>query len=187
MTLGNPGGRRHPRSRRLSRSRAGSTTTRSGGTTNATDWAYTATWAPQLRRPPDVHARFIDTRGTSSRALNHWVEGWIDWNIVLDQRGGPNHVGNFCGAPIMIDVESPGYVYYTPVFHVLAQLSRTIRPGRPCGRSRDGASMSSAKTRFMPRRLQREAKMGSSPMQVLNTTKQPLEFSLEVGDPGLRR
>lgn len=43
------------------------------------------------------------------------MERWIDWNLVLDKRGGPNHLGNYCGAPIMIDV--------------LAQLSRTIRPG----------------------------------------------------------
>jgi glucosylceramidase len=61
-------------------------------------------------------------------SLNHWVSGWIDWNPVLDANGGPNHVGNFCGAPIMIDLNTQE-VYYTPVFHVLSQFSRTIRPG----------------------------------------------------------
>ena len=61
-------------------------------------------------------------------SLNHWVSGWIDWNPVLDERGGPNHVGNFCGAPIMINLETKA-VYVTPIFDVLAQFSRTIRPG----------------------------------------------------------
>jgi glucosylceramidase len=61
-------------------------------------------------------------------SLDHWLGGWVDWNIVLDRQGGPNHVNNFCGAPIMVDTES-GDVYYTPVYWVLAQFSRTIRPG----------------------------------------------------------
>ena len=61
-------------------------------------------------------------------SLNHWVSGWIDWNPVLDERGGPNHVGNFCGAPIMVNLETKA-VYFTPIFDVLSQFSRTIRPG----------------------------------------------------------
>ncbi|NNE43789.1 MAG: glycosyl hydrolase, partial [Gemmatimonadetes bacterium] len=94
---------------------------------NATDWAYTASWAPKAEDHPiytPVHryARDIIV------GLDHWVSGWVDWNIVLDRNGGPNHAGNFCGAPVMIDTAA-GEVYYTPIFHVLAQLSRTIRPG----------------------------------------------------------
>lgn len=56
------------------------------------------------------------------------MSGWVDWNVVLDRQGGPNHVGNFCGAPIMID-KTTQEVYYTPIYDVLAQFSRTIRPG----------------------------------------------------------
>jgi glucosylceramidase len=144
---------------------------------HATDWAYTATWAPNsedhpMYTPVHRYARNI------IESLNHWVEGWIDWNIVLDQRGGPNHVGNFCGAPIMIDVER-GYVYYTPVFHVLAQLSKTIRPGDHVVEvateldelGEDAIHATATKSQD-----------GVLTVQVLNTTKQPLEFSLEVGD-----
>ena len=94
---------------------------------NATDWAYTATWAPNgadhpIYTPVHRYARNIIV------SLDHWVSGWVDWNIVLDRDGGPNHVGNFCGAPIMIDAET-GQIYYTPIYYVLAQFSRTIRPG----------------------------------------------------------
>ena len=37
--------------------------------------------------------------------LNHWTEGWLDWNLALDRRGGPNHVGNWCDAPIIVDTD----------------------------------------------------------------------------------
>ena len=33
--------------------------------------------------------------------LNHGVVGWIDWNLMLNTKGGPNHVGNYCSAPII--------------------------------------------------------------------------------------
>ena len=48
----------------------------------------------------------IETSGTLAR-IDHWVRGWVDWNIVLDSDGGPNHAGNYCGAPIMIDRKRP--------------------------------------------------------------------------------
>src|ERR1039458_2697475 len=34
--------------------------------------------------------------------FNNGAEGWTDWNVLLDERGGPNHVQNFCFAPIQI-------------------------------------------------------------------------------------
>ena len=35
--------------------------------------------------------------------MNHGMNGFYDWNIVLDEKGGPNHVGNFCDAPFLYD------------------------------------------------------------------------------------
>jgi glucosylceramidase len=43
--------------------------------------------------------------------LNHWTIGWLDWNLLLDQRGGPNHKGNYCSAPLMADV-TKGTLYF---------------------------------------------------------------------------
>ncbi|MDQ8182060.1 glycoside hydrolase family 30 protein [Pelagicoccus sp. SDUM812005] len=60
--------------------------------------------------------------------MNHWVNGWIDWNMVLDFRGGPNHVGNYCGAPVLVDGETQT-VFYTPLYYAMAHFSRYIRPG----------------------------------------------------------
>ena len=144
---------------------------------NATDWAYTATWAPNpqdhpIYTPVHRYARNIIV------SLNHWMDGWIDWNIVLDQDGGPNHAGNFCGAPIMIDVET-GHVYYTPIYYVLAQFSRTIRPG-------DRAVQA---TTHMADGLDQDALHASATLnddnllsvQLLNTTKSPVEYQLQIG------
>lgn len=35
--------------------------------------------------------------------FNNGTMGWTDWNILLDQNGRPNHVGNFCFASIHAD------------------------------------------------------------------------------------
>jgi glucosylceramidase len=40
--------------------------------------------------------------------LNRWTVGWIDWNLLLDEQGGPNHVGNFCSAPLLADPAEDG-------------------------------------------------------------------------------
>ena len=60
--------------------------------------------------------------------LNAGAVGWTDWNILLDERGGPNHVGNFCFAPVHADSQT-GALEYTPQFHYLGHFSKFIRPG----------------------------------------------------------
>lgn len=60
--------------------------------------------------------------------LNHWVAAWIDWNLALDMRGGPNHVGNFCDASVLIDTER-GEARYQTSHTYIGHFSRFIRPG----------------------------------------------------------
>jgi len=60
--------------------------------------------------------------------FRNWVCGYIDWNIVLDQRGGPNHVGNYCDAPVLVDVKT-GRVDYQNSFYYIAQFSRFVATG----------------------------------------------------------
>jgi len=143
---------------------------------NATDWAYTATWAPK----PEDHPIYTPVHRYARNiivSLDHWLEGWIDWNIVLDKHGGPNHVGNFCGAPIMIDTET-GEIYYTPIYYVLAQFSKTIRPGDTAlkvthtlnGLDEDALHASAAIN-----------DNGLISVQLLNTTKEPITYSLQIG------
>jgi glucosylceramidase len=60
--------------------------------------------------------------------LNHWAVGWIDWNLVLDETGGPNHAGNFCSAPIIADTRV-GMLHYQSSYYYLCHFARFIRPG----------------------------------------------------------
>lgn len=144
---------------------------------NATDWAYTATWAPNPENHPiytPVHryARDIIV------GMNHWLEGWIDWNIVLDRHGGPNHVGNYCGAPIMIDTATKE-VYLTPIFHVLSQFSQTIRSGDKA------VQVKTDKSELDHDALHVSASISESNLlsaQLLNTSKTELSFSMQIED-----
>jgi glucosylceramidase len=60
--------------------------------------------------------------------LNNGITAWCDWNILLDQTGGPNHVGNFCYAPVIANVNT-GEVFYTNEYYYIGQFSKFIRPG----------------------------------------------------------
>ena len=60
--------------------------------------------------------------------LNNWVDGWVDWNMVLDRQGGPNWFENWCHAPVIVDPDADE-VYFTPLYYVMAHFSKYIRPG----------------------------------------------------------
>ncbi len=60
--------------------------------------------------------------------FNQGTEAWTDWNILLDQAGGPNHVGNWCFAPVHADTRT-GQLIYTPSYYYIGHFSRFIRPG----------------------------------------------------------
>ena len=60
--------------------------------------------------------------------FNNFSEGWIDWNIALDEQGGPNHVSNFCDAHVTVD-SATGKAVFNPSYYYVGQFSRYIRPG----------------------------------------------------------
>lgn len=54
------------------------------------------------------------------------VSTFLDWNLLLDEQGGPNHVGNFCAAPVMLEPEEQdGYVKKL-MYYYIGQFSRYI-------------------------------------------------------------
>jgi glucosylceramidase len=59
--------------------------------------------------------------------FNNGTVGWTDWNILLDEKGGPNHVGNFCFAPVHADTKT-GELIYTPSYYYIGHFSKFIRP-----------------------------------------------------------
>ena len=93
----------------------------------ATDWGYR--WAAEEDR--HLHPMYVPVYRYARDiigGLNSCLTGWIDWNIVLDDRGGPNHAENWCIAPVIARPETDE-VYYTPLYHVMRHFSRYIRPG----------------------------------------------------------
>ena len=93
----------------------------------ATDWGYD--WREEEKKylhpkyaPANRYARDI------IGCLNNWVDGWVDWNMVLDRQGGPNWFKNWCIAPIIVDPKADE-VYYTPLYYIMTHFSKFIRPG----------------------------------------------------------
>lgn len=60
--------------------------------------------------------------------LLHWVGGWTDWNLVLDQQGGPNWVSNFHSAPIIVN-PSANEFYKNVQYYAMAHFSKFLPPG----------------------------------------------------------
>lgn len=60
--------------------------------------------------------------------FNNGMVGFTDWNILLDETGGPNHVGNFCFAPVHADTKT-GQIIYTNAYYYLGHFSKFIKPG----------------------------------------------------------
>lgn len=60
--------------------------------------------------------------------LNAGISASLDWNLILDDKGGPNHVGNFCAAPIMCNVMEDTYEKRL-LYYYIGHFSRYIREG----------------------------------------------------------
>jgi glucosylceramidase len=93
----------------------------------ATDWGWD--WAPDEQK--HLHPKYAPVNRYARDiigCLNNWVDGWIDWNMVLDKQGGPNWFENWCVAPVIVDPENDE-VYFTPIYYTLAHFSKYIRPG----------------------------------------------------------
>jgi glucosylceramidase len=60
--------------------------------------------------------------------FNDGAVGWTDWNVLLDETGGPNHVGNFCFAPVHANTTT-GELIYTNSYYYIGHFSKFVRPG----------------------------------------------------------
>ena len=143
---------------------------------NATDWAYTATWAGVKSEDHPIYVPVHRYARNIIVSIDHWLRGWIDWNAVLDHNGGPNHVGNYCGAPVMINTET-GQVYYTPVYYILAQFSKTIRPGDRAVRTSMILDGQGEDDLHACATINKDNVLS---VQVLNTTKENILYKLQL-------
>jgi glucosylceramidase len=103
--------------------------------------------------------------------FNCGTVAWTDWNVLLDENGGPNHVGNFCFAPIHADTKT-GKLIYTNSYYYIGHFSKFIQSGAKrisCSTNRD--------------KLQATAFLnpnGKTVVVVLNTSDQKLPFHLWI-------
>lgn len=60
--------------------------------------------------------------------FNNGACAWTDWNILLDENGGPNHVKNFCFAPIHADTRNDT-LHFMNSYYYIGHFSKFIHPG----------------------------------------------------------
>ncbi|MEL6989202.1 MAG: glycoside hydrolase family 30 protein, partial [Bacteroidota bacterium] len=138
----------------------------------ATDWGWD--WAPEKDKP--MHPKYVPVYRYARDiigCLNNWVDGWVDWNMVLDINGGPNWFKNWCVAPVIVD-PIKDEIYFTPLYYTLAHFSKFIRPeAKVIGVEYNDKDL-----------LVTAAKNpdGSIAVVILNQTKETKHFSLEVED-----
>ena len=105
--------------------------------------------------------------------FNSGVVGWTDWNILLDERGGPNHVGNFCFAPIHANVATNELIY-TPTYYYIGHFSKFIKPG--------AVRVSTSTSRSTIESTSFQNKDGKMVTVVMNRSESRIRYKLIVGD-----
>src|ERR1019366_956350 len=109
--------------------------------------------------------------------FNNGAEGWTDWNVLLDEKGGPNHVHNFCYAPIHADTKT-GRLSYMNSHYYIGHFSKFIRPG-----AKRIISSSTADKLLTTAFLNQDGKIA---VIVLNLSNQAQPFILWLGGKATR-
>ena len=105
--------------------------------------------------------------------FNSGVVGWTDWNILLDERGGPNHVQNFCFAPIHANTKN-GELIFTPTYYYIGHFSKFIKPG--------ALRVSTTTSRTTIESTSFQNPDGEIITVVMNKTNQKIGYKLIVGE-----
>ena len=103
--------------------------------------------------------------------LNRWTVGWIDWNLLLDEQGGPNHVGNFCSAPFLAVLSEDG-LHAQSSYAAIGHFARFVRPGAErvlCAATREALECTAFANPD-----------GSVAVVVLNRSEHDIAFSLAI-------
>lgn len=138
----------------------------------ATDWGYF--WAQDEDQAHHPYYRpFYRYTRDLIEGFNHHLVGWIDWNMMLNERGGPNHAHNFCLAPVLVNSGSDSF-YLTPLYYSIAHVSKFVRPGAR------RIQLSGCDDELMGTAFENED--GSYVMILFNGTETDLTFSIELNE-----
>jgi glucosylceramidase len=105
--------------------------------------------------------------------FNSGTVGWTDWNILLDEKGGPNHVENFCFAPIHANTKTNELIY-TPTYYYIGHFSKFIQPrAKRVSTTVSRSTLESTSFRNPDGRII---------TIVMNKTDEPIAYTLIVGE-----
>ena len=96
---------------------------------------------------------------------------WTDWNLLLDETGGPNHVGNLCSAPILVDTKNDEVMLQSSYYYI-GHIAKFVRPGAQrilCATNRESLEA----TAFVN-------PDGSLVIVVMNRLETPQKFSIDT-------
>ncbi len=105
--------------------------------------------------------------------FNSGTVGWTDWNILLNQNGGPNHVKNYCFAPIHANTQTNELIY-TPSYFYIGHFSKFIRP--------KSKRISTSVSRSTIESTSFQNPDGKIVTVVMNKTNQNIDYKLIVGE-----
>lgn len=103
--------------------------------------------------------------------FNNGTAAWTDWNILLDEKGGPNHANNLCFAPIHADLTSDKLIY-TNAYYYLGHFSKFIAAG--------AKRIATASTRDILETTAFTNPDGKTVVVVMNRTDKDLNYQLWV-------
>ncbi|QEM02360.1 glycosyl hydrolase [Mucilaginibacter rubeus] len=103
--------------------------------------------------------------------FNAGTVAWTDWNVLLDENGGPNHVGNFCFAPVHADLRN-GSLIYTSSYYYIGHFSKYIHPGAK------RISAVASRDKLLTTAYQNPD--GSIAVVVMNKTDEKIDYSLWI-------
>ncbi|WP_297792221.1 glycoside hydrolase family 30 protein [uncultured Eudoraea sp.] len=103
--------------------------------------------------------------------FNNGTVAWTDWNILLDETGGPNHVGNLCFATAHGDTKT-GELTLTYSYYYIGHFSKFIRPG-----AKRISSVSSSNSLLSTAFVNVD---GSVVIVAMNQSDAPLEYSVTM-------
>ena len=109
--------------------------------------------------------------------FNNYCNAFCDWNLLLDEKGGPNHVGNLCDAPIMVNT-STEEIYVHDSYYYIGHFSKYVKKGaKRIGSSKWGSEIETVSLKNPD---------GQIVSVVLNRTDADIEFAIKLGESIIR-
>ena len=109
--------------------------------------------------------------------FNNYCNAFCDWNLLLNEEGGPNHVGNLCDAPVMVDTKTKE-IHIHDSYYYIGHFSKYVKKGaKRIGSSRWSTELETVSFKNPD---------GSIVSVVLNTTDNDVDFTFKIKEDLVR-